>query len=222
MESKRVIEIDLSLSYSMKEEAPKVKEQESFPQGPKRITQSQPLKEEKVIQKKEIEPIQETPKMENMPTVPVKGEEGYEEKPIEAPQAVGTQEKATDLKESSGISQGDVPNNSKDTTRTVARIIDKRQSQELYLREKLSIISSIVQKHISYPLLARRMGWEGRVVVCFILHPDGRIENLHVEKSSGYEILDKNALDTVKRVANLFPAPPVEVLVKLPVNYKLE
>ncbi|ADO44647.1 TonB family protein [Hydrogenobacter thermophilus TK-6] len=99
---------------------------------------------------------------------------------------------------------------------------EREASPEAYLREKLSVISSIVQKHISYPLIARKMGWEGRVVVCFLLRSDGRVENVHVEKSSGYEILDKSAVSTVQKVSGLFPKPPVDVLVRLPINYKLE
>ncbi|MGC8852746.1 MAG: energy transducer TonB, partial [Hydrogenobacter sp.] len=94
--------------------------------------------------------------------------------------------------------------------------------KELFLKEKFSVISSLVQKSITYPLLARKMGWEGRVVVCFRLTPDGRLEDLHVLESSGYEILDRSALEAVSRSAHLFPKPPVEVLIKLPVNFRLE
>lgn len=94
--------------------------------------------------------------------------------------------------------------------------------KELFLKEKISVISSLIQRNIKYPPIARKMGWEGKVIVCFKLTPDGRVEDLHVLESSGYEILDKSAIEAVSRNAHLFPKPPAEVLIKLPVNFKLE
>ncbi len=98
----------------------------------------------------------------------------------------------------------------------------EEEQKQLYLKEKLSVISQIIQKNISYPPIARRMGWEGRVVLSIKLCTDGTVKEIRVLESSGYEVLDRNAVDTVRRVAGLFPKPPVEVVVKVPVNYKLE
>jgi Periplasmic protein TonB, links inner and outer membranes len=94
--------------------------------------------------------------------------------------------------------------------------------EESFLRERLLVISSIVQRHINYPPIARRMGWEGRVLVSFVLEPNGDIRDLKVLKSSGYEVLDKEALDAIRRSYRDFPKPPISVVVKLPVNFKLE
>jgi len=99
---------------------------------------------------------------------------------------------------------------------------EKVEEKELYLREKLSIISSIVQRSITYPNIARKMGWEGRVLLSITLSEDGSLKDVKVLESSGYQVLDKNAVDTVKRVAHLFPKPPAEVIIKLPINYKLD
>lgn len=94
--------------------------------------------------------------------------------------------------------------------------------EESFLRERLSVISNIVQRHINYPPIARRMGWEGKVLVSFVLEPNGYIRDLKVLKSSGYEVLDKEALDAIRRSYKDFPKPPVSVMVKLPINFKLE
>jgi len=94
--------------------------------------------------------------------------------------------------------------------------------EESFLRERLSVISNIVQRHINYPPIARRMGWEGRVLVSFVLEPNGDIRDLKVLKSSGYEVLDKEALDAIRRSHRDFPKPPISVVVKLPINFKLE
>jgi protein TonB len=66
------------------------------------------------------------------------------------------------------------------------------------------------------------MGWEGRVLIGFILEPNGDIRDLKVLKSSGYEVLDKEALDAIRRSYKDFPKPPVSVVVKLPINFRLE
>jgi len=94
--------------------------------------------------------------------------------------------------------------------------------EESFLRERLSVITDIVQRHINYPPIARRMGWEGKVLVSFVLEPNGNIRDLKVLKSSGYEVLDKEALDAIRRSHKDFPKPPVSVVVKLPINFKLE
>jgi protein TonB len=94
--------------------------------------------------------------------------------------------------------------------------------EESFLRERLSVISNIVQRHINYPPIARRMGWEGKVLVSFVLEPNGDIRDLKVLKSCGYEVLDKEALDAIRRSYKDFPKPPVSVVVKLPINFRLE
>jgi protein TonB len=94
--------------------------------------------------------------------------------------------------------------------------------EESFLRERLSVIADIVQRHINYPPIARRMGWEGKVLVSFVLEPNGDIRDLKVIKSCGYEVLDKEALDAIRRSYKDFPKPPVSVVVKLPINFRLE
>jgi protein TonB len=94
--------------------------------------------------------------------------------------------------------------------------------EESFLRERLSVISNIVQRHIDYPPIARRMGWEGKVLVSFVLEPNGDIRDLKVLKGSGYEVLDREALDAIRRSYKDFPKPPVSVVVKLPISFRLE
>jgi protein TonB len=94
--------------------------------------------------------------------------------------------------------------------------------EESFLRERLAVIADIVQRHINYPPIARRMGWEGKVLVSFVLEPNGDIRDLKVLKSCGYEVLDKEALDAIRRSYRDFPKPPVSVMVKLPISFRLE
>ena len=98
----------------------------------------------------------------------------------------------------------------------------KATLEESFLKEKLSVISGIVQRHANYPPIARRMGWEGKVLVCFVLEPSGEIRDLKILKGSGYEVLDREALEAIRRSYGEFPKPPASVIVKLPVAFRLE
>lgn len=93
---------------------------------------------------------------------------------------------------------------------------------ETYLKAKFSVISDIIKRHLSYPPLARKMGWQGNLIISFTLTPKGEIKDVKVEKSSGYELLDRHTLDVLKKTYSYFPLPPVEVKIRLPVVYKLE
>ena len=93
--------------------------------------------------------------------------------------------------------------------------------KEKFLIEKLSFISQIIYNSITYPYIARKMGWEGKVIISFILTKDRKISLLTVEKSSGYRVLDENAIETIKKVSRYFPAPPLDVKIRIPITYKL-
>lgn len=90
-----------------------------------------------------------------------------------------------------------------------------------YLREHFAYIRDTIMKNLSYPHMARRMGWEGKVTVSFIVNESGHVENIKILESSGFGILDKNAMETIKRVCPL-PKPPVRAELIMPIVYRLE
>ncbi len=49
-----------------------------------------------------------------------------------------------------------------------------------------------------YPLLAKRNGWEGQVLLKVVLGGDGRLIRAEVQESSGHEALDQGALETLR------------------------
>lgn len=76
----------------------------------------------------------------------------------------------------------------------------------------------------SYPEIARRNGWEGRVLVRVEVSAEGRPLSTAIAKSSGYGVLDQSALRAVnswrfqpRTVAGIPTAGSVEV----PVNFAL-
>ena len=81
-------------------------------------------------------------------------------------------------------------------------------------------IRDAIQHAIAYPATARRMGWEGKVVVAFHLLSDGSVRDVRVVQGSGHAALDRGAIDAV-RSASPFPRSPVEAEVITPVVYRL-
>jgi len=81
-------------------------------------------------------------------------------------------------------------------------------------------IRDAIQRAIAYPSTARRMGWEGKVVVAFQLLSDGSVRDVRVVQGSGHTALDKGAIDAVRN-ASPFPRSPVEAEVITPVVYRL-
>ena len=51
----------------------------------------------------------------------------------------------------------------------------------------------------TYPLLARRRGWKGTVDVGLILLADGRVDAARLRRSSGYDVLDREAIEVAQR-----------------------
>jgi periplasmic protein TonB len=93
--------------------------------------------------------------------------------------------------------------------------------QTQYVREHFAYIRDKILGNIRYPAMARRLGWQGRVVLSFIITLDGSIKEAKVMQGSGFEVLDKNAVDTVKDTAP-FPKPPAEAKLVIPITYRLE
>jgi len=50
----------------------------------------------------------------------------------------------------------------------------------------------------TYPMIARRRGYEGAVFLKVFVLESGSVGDIELERSSGYEILDESALDAVK------------------------
>lgn len=76
-----------------------------------------------------------------------------------------------------------------------------------------------------YPMVARRMGYHGTVVLDVEVLAEGRAGEVTLHKSCGYEILDKSAIQTVK-TWRFLPArrfgQPVTQNFLVPIKFSLE
>jgi len=82
-------------------------------------------------------------------------------------------------------------------------------------------IRDSVMKNVVYPERARRMGWEGKVIVQFTVHEDGSIHDARIAQSSGTLVLDEAAKEAlIKSSVKARFAQKVQVF--LPVEYRLK
>ncbi|MEK6689791.1 MAG: energy transducer TonB [Nitrospirota bacterium] len=70
-----------------------------------------------------------------------------------------------------------------------------------------------------YPWLARKKGIEGKVVLRFRVMQDGMVKEIELVESSGFEILDKVSVETIKRSA---PLPYINGWIEIPLVFRLE
>lgn len=76
-----------------------------------------------------------------------------------------------------------------------------------------------------YPREARRKGYEGEVLLRVEVLPDGRVGQIEVRRSSGYEILDRSAIETIKQW-RFTPAQKgeerISFWVNIPIKFQLQ
>lgn len=83
---------------------------------------------------------------------------------------------------------------------------DNTQQRLVELNYK-NALSKLIQKNKRYPKKAKRRRHEGRVMVSFVIFPDGRIDQIQVIESSGRSSLDKGAIKTLKKISGQLPFP---------------
>jgi protein TonB len=78
---------------------------------------------------------------------------------------------------------------------------------------------------VAYPRRARRRGYEGMVLLEVLVNKKGKVDDLRILSSSGYDILDRSAVKSVK-TWSFKPArkgkETIEMWVKVPVRFQLK
>ena len=89
-----------------------------------------------------------------------------------------------------------------------------------------SLLTREIAKHKQYPKIAQMRGWQGAVTVELQIDNNGNLVASSINKSSGFEALDKQALEMVKKASPL-PLPPEflrnrQFNILVPVTFRLE
>ena len=119
-----------------------------------------------------------------------------------------------------------VPGVSSDPT-TTAAIPPATKSDDTLSGSVLKIAKPLYKQNTAppYPRRARRLGYEGIVLLKVLIDENGRVDNLTLLESSGHTILDRAALSAVK---NWLFEPGTEgglkkkMWVKIPIRFDLE
>ncbi len=85
--------------------------------------------------------------------------------------------------------------------------------------EVIHTIRAAIEKAKSYPPLARKRGIEGTATTEFTINSRGYPENIRISNSSGSDILDAAAKNTVLRAS---PFPVVSGGIEVPITFRLE
>lgn len=83
----------------------------------------------------------------------------------------------------------------------------------------LGLIRRKIEQAKRYPVLAKARKIQGVAVLSFSINASGGVESLHLVKSSGSELLDEEALATVKRAS---PLPYYSLPIQISIKFSLE
>lgn len=75
-----------------------------------------------------------------------------------------------------------------------------------------------------YPVMARSNGLEGKVLLRAVVHADGQLAEVMVQKSSGYEELDTAAIETIREASPLHLRHELgraQIVITIPLVYSL-
>lgn len=94
------------------------------------------------------------------------------------------------------------------------------------LQEYGQMLSREIGRDQRYPRRAQMLGWEGTTEVLVHMGADANVMSASVNRSSGHELLDEEALEQVRRVRQLPPPPDGfrgrKFTVMVPIAFRLE
>ena len=104
-------------------------------------------------------------------------------------------------------------------------VVETGNHDEVRARIEAQLHTSLA-RHFDYPYVARLRGWEGRVLLAFIVQASGDLNDIRIVRSSGFTLLDDSAVDSLKKVQHLPEAVAWlqgrDIEMQLPVIYRLK
>ncbi|MBI5286819.1 MAG: energy transducer TonB [Deltaproteobacteria bacterium] len=182
---------EIVVAQKEKETTLPIKEAEKKSEPPKETSHPQPpVKEGKAVET----PVEKPPRREDPVDTSRKEETRREERPINL---FPSQERLAELEKEyqkgvEGIEEG--------KTLTLNTSEFKYFSYMMGIKRKIELVWT-------YPEVAARAGQQGRLEIRFTIRNDGILEDIRLIKSSGYSILDNEALSAVRLAAPFNPFP---------------
>ena len=89
-------------------------------------------------------------------------------------------------------------NTTKPLNDKIKKISENQNTKSIFASSATYKIGSAKNPHPTYPLIARKKGWEGRVIIQAEIDREGNVSDIKVLKSSGFKVLDNASLETLK------------------------
>ncbi|MEZ0323150.1 MAG: TonB family protein [Hydrogenothermaceae bacterium] len=91
-----------------------------------------------------------------------------------------------------------------------------------YLKDLIRWLNQQARERDLYPPIAKRLKIEGEVVVRVTINEDGTIDenSIVIVEGSGYNVLDKGAIDILKKLQPL-KKPPKKITVEIPIVFQI-
>lgn len=94
------------------------------------------------------------------------------------------------------------------------------------LQSYLRLVRQLLEKHKDYPSMARQRHIQGIVMVRFTIQGGGQVGSFQISHSSGQDLLDEAAKNTIRRVGQ-FPPLPIDLnrqqlTVEVPLAFRLK
>ena len=81
----------------------------------------------------------------------------------------------------------------------IKKILENQDTKSTFASSATYKIGSAKNPHPTYPLIARKKGWEGRVIIQAEIDREGNVSEIKVIESSGFKVLDNASLETLKK-----------------------
>lgn len=105
-------------------------------------------------------------------------------------------------------------------TKTIKRS-QQTESSKKYLNINTQEISKLIENNLYYPRSARKRKITGQVKIKFKLGLNSRVYDMQIVESS-HEVLSRAAMKTLMDSSGKFPKPQKELMLTIPINYKLK
>lgn len=102
------------------------------------------------------------------------------------------------------------------------RVKSGESYQQQYIKNNLAHIIAAIKKYKTYPYIAKKRGYEGKVLLQVHINTDGSITNIQLQKSAPFKILNENSIEILKRASKEFMRPQKPITLSIPFNYYLD
>ncbi len=115
--------------------------------------------------------------------------------------------------------------NARESMPSVAGVFSQAARERLDELDSQPPFPVLTPRAIVYPRKAVRKGWEGQTVVAAEVLPDGSVGRTALAKTSGHEVLDQAAQESIKEwkfETGSGKGDPVPKFVDIPVTFKIQ